>query len=125
MKKLLALMLVAGLLVLMFGSSSSTAAPKTDNKTKIVGKWALEKTTNKKPPPPGTVIEFTKDGKLKITIANFSLDGTYKVDGDKVHTTMKSPDGKEHKETITITKLTDKELVTKDEKGNVDTFKKK
>ena len=36
---------------------------------------------------------------------------------------MAKADGKERKETMKIEKLTDKELITKDEKGKTDEFK--
>jgi uncharacterized protein (TIGR03066 family) len=53
-----------------------------------------------------------------------STPGTYEVDGDKLTTTLKVGD-KEAKQTLTITKLTDSEMSTKDEKGKTDEYKKK
>ena len=51
------------------------------------------------------------------------VEGTYKVDGNKVAVTM-SLDGKEKKETHTISKLTDDEMVSKDEKGKEEVMKR-
>lgn len=94
-----------------------------DNKEKLLGKWELTKGEA----PPGSTIEFTKDGKLKMVAKvkdkEFSMEGTYKVDGDKIVTALKIGE-KEIKETMTIKTLTDKALVTLDEKGKTDEFKK-
>jgi uncharacterized protein (TIGR03066 family) len=98
---------------------------KDDNKTKIVAVWEVVKGDA----PKGTTIEFTKDGKIKINLEadgkKIALDGSYELDGDSVKTVLKGPDGKEHKETIKIKKLTDTELTTEDEKGKTDEYKKK
>jgi uncharacterized protein (TIGR03066 family) len=118
------------------GSSSSThsgGAGKTEkekkeltNKDKIVGSWELTKSGGGG--PPGAVLTFGKDGKLKMSMKfegkEVGMDGTYDVEGEKLHTTMKD-DGKERKETMKIKKLTDTEFVTEDEKGMIDEFKKK
>jgi len=98
---------------------------KDDNKTKIVAVWEVVKGDT----PKGSTVEFTKDGKIKVNIEadgkKISVDGSYELDGDSIKTTLKGPDGKEHKETLKIKKLTDKELTTEDEKGKTDEFKKK
>jgi uncharacterized protein (TIGR03066 family) len=104
-------------LVLCCGVS---AEDKIDAK-KLVGKWEPKE----KKEGGSAVIEFTKDGKVTITLAakgkEVKFDGTYKVDGNKVTTTMKFGD-KERTDTQTITKLTDTELVSKDEKGKEETL---
>jgi uncharacterized protein (TIGR03066 family) len=138
---LLRLTVVAGLAVGLAGCSgsstgntkntqASTKAPEpakeASNKDKIVGTWEV---TKSKDAPPGSTLEFTKDGKMKMTATvegkPVTMEATYTVDGDKITNVMKTPDGKEAKETATITKLTDTELVTKDEKGKIDEFKRK
>ena len=97
---------------------------KDDTKAKIVGTW--EPTSGDA--PKGSTLVFTKDGKLSINIEadgkKLSIEGTFEVDGKSLKTSLKGPDGKERKETMTIKSLTDKELVTVDEKGKEDTFKK-
>jgi uncharacterized protein (TIGR03066 family) len=113
--------------VVALTSLPSAAADKADNKTKIVGSWNVTKVGSDLPPE--AVLVFSKDGKLKITgkvkDKTFTVEGTYLVDGDKLSVTLKGPDGKEHKETMTIKTLTDKKLVTKDDKGKEDEFAKK
>jgi uncharacterized protein (TIGR03066 family) len=69
-------------------------------------------------PPVGTTIEYTKDGKMKMKGKadgkEFVFEGTYVVEGNKLTGIMKTSD-REEKGTLTIKKLTDKELVTEDE----------
>jgi len=99
---------------------------EASNQEKLLGTWEVSKS---KGAPPGATIAFTKDGKMKMTVKQDgkeqSMDATYSVEGNKIISTTKLPDGKEKKETATIEKLTDTELVTKDEKGDTDEFKKK
>jgi uncharacterized protein (TIGR03066 family) len=122
---------VTGCLVLSlvaFAGTMSRADEKID-KDKIVGTWELTKSTAKDAPPPGTTVEFAKDGKMKIKVKvenkEITLEGTYSIDGAKLNTALKTPDGKEQKDTDTITKLTDKEMVLKGSKGEINEFKKK
>ncbi len=100
---------------------------KADNKTLIVGFWELTK-ADKGGPPLGTIMEFTKDGKVKMTgKANgkdFVANGTYVVEGNKFTGILKTPD-REEKGTVTIKKLTDQEFVTEDDVGRVLEFKRK
>lgn len=121
-------------------STSPTNAPKpTDgskptnpsnvemsNKDKIVGVWEIVRGGKL---PPGTTFEFTKDGKMKVAMKvqdkTMNMEGTYTVEGDKLKNAGKGPDGKEQKETDTIVKLTDTELVLKDEHKTTIEFKKK
>ena len=110
------------------------SAREPSNKEKILGNWEIEKGETV---PPGTTFEFTKDGKLKMRFdvngKKQALDADYTVDGEKLTIALldsngkplKGRDGKEAKETVTITKLTDAELVVKDQKGKIDAFKKK
>jgi uncharacterized protein (TIGR03066 family) len=116
----------AVLLAILFGTLSADEK-KADNKTLIVGVWELTK-AGEGGPPVGTTMEFTKDGKLKLSGKadgkEFAFDGTYVIEGDKLTGTLKTQDGTE-KDTITIKKLTDKELVTQDENGRVVEFTRK
>jgi uncharacterized protein (TIGR03066 family) len=100
------------------------AQDPTKTAGKIVGTWKPTKGEI----PASTTVEFTKNGKMKLNIKaggrTISLEGTYKVDGDKLTTTGKGPDGKEKTVTVKIKKLTDKELVIEDEKGKTEEFKK-
>jgi uncharacterized protein (TIGR03066 family) len=98
---------------------TNTSTVEVSNKDKIVGVWELVKGSDL---PPGTSFEFMKDGKMKVSIKDgdktTEMNGTYKVEGDKLTNAGKGPDGKEQKETDTIVKLTDTELVIKDDKHN-------
>src|SRR5262249_44882197 len=117
-----AAVVVAGLVGSLWGEEQ-----KADNKTLIVGVWELTK-ADKGGPPIGTVMEFTKDAKLKMTGKadgkELVADGTYVVEGNKFTGILKTPD-REGKGTATIKKLTDKELVTEDEVGRILEFKPK
>ena len=81
---------------------------------KLVGKWSPKEEAV-------FTVELTKDGKatLVATTADGKVveaKGTYKVDGNKLTTTVKMND-EERTRTFTISKLTDTEMVTADEKG--------
>jgi uncharacterized protein (TIGR03066 family) len=148
--KILRISLLGFLALVLAGCSGSTAktdkagtepSPNTDkspkhdtegshglasNKDKLLGTWEATKGDM----PPGSTLEFAKDGKLTMTVKQPGAEkpmvasGTYEVDGEKIMTTAKVGD-KEHKETHTIKNLTDKTLITVDEKGKTDEFKKK
>jgi uncharacterized protein (TIGR03066 family) len=106
--------------------AAADAAEKAANKDKIVGTWEVVK--GESDVKPGDTIEFTKDGKLTISAKvegkPVTLKGTYTVDGDKL-TVVLAANGQEHKEIMTLKTLTDKTLVTVDEKKKTDEFKKK
>ncbi len=112
--------MACAVLGLIAGNSEAQKKEMT-NKEKIVGRWETTKATTV---PKGAVLEFTKDGKLKITASvngkEISLEGTYAIDGDKINTV--GPKGE--KESMKIKKLTETELAVEDEKGKVDEFKK-
>jgi uncharacterized protein (TIGR03066 family) len=107
-------------------TNSPTSSPTLSNKEKIIGTWEFVKSTGGDPkdpaPPPGSTVEFTKDGKAKMTVKAggqpVTVDATYTVDGDTLKLVMKGPPGgKDITDTMTITKLTDKELITEEKKG--------
>jgi uncharacterized protein (TIGR03066 family) len=118
MKKLAALVL--GVLVL-----AGSATAQDDNDKKIVGKWEITKAGGGA--PVGSVIEFTKDGKLggsvKLNDKELKLEGTYKVTKDKLELKIKV-DGMDHDETLTIKKLTDEVMELKDKDDKIDELKK-
>jgi uncharacterized protein (TIGR03066 family) len=123
--KLLRIALVG---VLVFGVTALRAADvkeKEVDKDKLVGVW--EATDKSQTIPPGSTLEFTKDGKIKMVIKvkdkTENIGGTYKIEGDSLKVTLKA-EKEEHTETIKVKTLTDKELVTVDEKKKEDTFKK-
>jgi uncharacterized protein (TIGR03066 family) len=97
-------------------------APKKATKDRLVGKWEpmSERTS---------VIEFTKDGKVKVTGEKdgkkAEIGGTYALDGDTIQLTMKFPDRGERSHKVKIKELTDKKLITEDEMGRVEEFRRK
>jgi uncharacterized protein (TIGR03066 family) len=94
-------------------------AAAEDPAKQIVGKWEITKSEEKA--LVGATVEFTKDGKfsakVKIDDKDVTLEGTYKVEGNKLTTKMKIED-EVKEDTDTITKLTDDllELTDKDKK---------
>ena len=101
-------------------------APAADEDKKIVGKWEITKSGSDL--PPGTTIEFTKDGKLNVILKiegkEEKITGSYKVDKTKLMVKLEAG-GETHEETVTITKLTDEVLTIEDKDKKVDEFKKK
>jgi uncharacterized protein (TIGR03066 family) len=88
------------------------------NPEKLVGKWKLTKTSGEFPKDGGAVVEYTKDGKMTITLTvgdnTIEMKGKYKLDKHKIDYTVKLPNGEDKSEILTIKKLTDGELVTTD-----------
>jgi uncharacterized protein (TIGR03066 family) len=107
----------------------ANAEDKKVDAAKIVGKWELTKSDSGNAPK-GAIVEFTKDNKLAITIdvggKKVELAGTYKIDGDKLTVTIKSPDGgKDESDTDTIKTLTDEKIVLVDKEKKETEFTKK
>ncbi len=113
--------LAALVAVLAFAGFAGAADEKIDAK-KLIGKWEPSKPEKD---GPKLVLEIGEKGKftLHVTIGGKTenIDGTYKLEGNKLDIEM-TFGGKTEKETITITKLTDTELVAKDSKGKEDTM---
>lgn len=112
----LAVVLVLGLTVI--------GAAGTDSAKKLVGKWEVTKSEDA---PPGAIVEFTKDGKMrllfKVKDKEIKVEGTYKVK-DNMVTSILTFNGKEKTDTAKINKLTDTVLVVEDDKGKVDEYKR-
>lgn len=98
----------------------------TRNKEKLLGTW--EVTTPKGSLPKGTLIQFAKDGKAKITIRDATntavVEVRYTVSGSTIRTTYKDDAGKETKESLKIKKIGEKELITTDKEGKDHEFKR-
>jgi uncharacterized protein (TIGR03066 family) len=112
------------LVILLAATASAwTAAPASAAETAkdlIVGKWQPTAAGGDK-----AIIEFTKDGKLKIVADKLSIDGTYKfLKDDQVEITT-SIKGQESTVKLTV-KVTKDELTTKEEGKNdpPETFKR-
>jgi len=126
---------VAGLLALGLAAGLRADEKKGDKKTdkgtedyakKAIGSWEVSEGESM---DPGSTLELTKDGKIKFGIKRgerkLDLEGTYKITGADFSIKVTLPNGDEHEETMKITKLTDKELVTFDDNKKTDTFKRK
>ena len=111
--RLLAASVVACLLTAGVRADDKKDEKKADNAKLIVGKWKITK-ARQNGPPEGTQIEFTKDGKISITVEvngeKRMLEGTYKLDGNKM-TITREQNGQENKQDVTIKKLDDTKLV--------------
>jgi uncharacterized protein (TIGR03066 family) len=114
-------MRIAGALILLCAPLLLTGCGKKSNADLIVGKWELTKGEGA---PPGTEMEFTKDGKVKVSMKvgekGVSLEGTYKVEGDKLTVTMM-----DKTDSDTIKTLNDTTLVMEDSKGKTAELKRK
>jgi uncharacterized protein (TIGR03066 family) len=109
----------------LLGFAGTTRADEETSK-KLIGTWVLDKSTGDL--PAGSTVEFTKDGKLNVVVKDASgdlkLNGTYKVEKDKITVKLKVND-QDIEETVTIKKLTDDVLEVEDNENKVGTFKKK
>jgi uncharacterized protein (TIGR03066 family) len=106
-----------GLAVMVLAGLARAEDKKEFDKAKLIGTW---KVTKAEGAPEGALVEFTKDGKFIVTFEvngeKKSVDGTYKLEGDKLHTVMKIGD-MEMKDTDTIKSLTDDKLNLIDKDG--------
>jgi len=104
------------------------AADDKVDAAKLVGKWELTKSSDENAPK-GAMVEFTKDNKVTITFnANgkeVKLEGTYKVEADKLTVKLSLPGGKDNEDTDTVKSLTDDKLVLIDKEKKENEFTKK
>ncbi len=113
---------------LMIGIVASVRAEdKADNKAKIVGTWEVVK-SDEAPPPVGAVIEFGKDGKMKVTHKQddkeVTAEGTYTVEGDTLNVVIKRDD-KEVKHKVTLKKVGADTISAEHGEGKAIEFKRK
>ncbi|MBM3979654.1 MAG: TIGR03066 family protein [Planctomycetes bacterium] len=91
---------------------------------KLLGKWEPAKPEKD---GPTMVLEIMDKGKFVFHVTfngkTQKVDGTYKIDGEKIEVEMKIGD-KTEKDTLTVIKLTDTEMVTKGKSGKEETMKK-
>ena len=120
------LRLVIGCVVvigLAAGARGEKKEAKKDNAKLLLGSWEATK-ADPNTLPVGAVVEFGMKGKMKVTGKKNGKEetheATYKVDGDKITISMN-----EGKFTITIKKISEKELVTANDKGDMVEFKRK
>jgi uncharacterized protein (TIGR03066 family) len=90
------------------------AEDKKGNANSVVGKWKVVK-ASPSTFPLGTVLDLSKADKVKVTANRDDKEviheGTYKVDGAKIIITVKVK-GEEQKHVLTITKISETDMVT-------------
>ena len=116
-------MLWVGLLVVLVGCGSGTSVnPSTKDsrpdksggpskgESKIVGTWKYVKSSNNREPDWGTTLELTPDGKLLLRGPGYANEGTYSVEKNtlRMNAVNMNP-------TLTIKKLTDRDLILEQE----------
>jgi uncharacterized protein (TIGR03066 family) len=120
------LMIATGVSVLLLASSAVRAEEKDAAKL-LVGKWEATK-VDEGTLPQGTIVEFTKDGKVKITAKKgdeaFDLAGTYTFANHKLTVKLKMGD-EEKDHTVTVKKISETEFLAEHEDGKSITFTKK
>ncbi len=115
--------MLAGLAVFAVAFSltagGAAIAPK-----KLIGVWKITKAVGA---PPGASVEFTADNKVLVRFSingkDAVLDGKYKLVGDKL-TSEVAFGGQSKSKVDTVTKLDDKILHLKDEKGVVEEYER-
>ena len=115
--------------IVFVGAAGADDKDQKFDAAKFVGRWDLTKSADEVAPK-SAVVEFTKDNKVMIAGVDiggkeFKVDGTYKVDGDKLTVKLKAPGVEETEDTDTIKTLTDDTIVLIDKKGKETEFKKK
>ena len=111
--------------VLTVSAKADDTKEKPDNAKLLVGKW--EVTRADKELPVGAVMEFNKDGEMKITRKEHgkeeSVNAVYKVEGNKLQFTLKLGQREEKKDPLTIKKISEQALVLEAKGGVVFEFK--
>jgi uncharacterized protein (TIGR03066 family) len=119
--------LAVGVALCLLGSSAAADEKKPDNAKLAVGTWDVIK-SHDGGPPKGGVVEFTKDGKIKVSGEQdgmkLNFDGTYKIDGNKLVLTFKIGDSEQAVD-LTIDKLDEKTFATTSKNGKVELARKK
>jgi len=115
---MLRLIAVGVLVVGLVGGTSAQEKKPEGNKEKLLGTWEIIK-ADEGTAPVGTTVEFTKDGKVKVTPKGEqeTREHLYKIDGDKIII--------EEGPTVTIKKVTDSELHVIDPEGKMVELKRK
>jgi uncharacterized protein (TIGR03066 family) len=120
-------LLAVGVSVCLLGTTAAAEEKKADNAKLAIGTWEVTK-THEGGPPKGGVIEFTKDGKIKVSGEQGGMkqmfDGTYKIDGAKMVLTFKIGDSEQAVD-LTIDKLDEKTFATTSTAGKVELTRKK
>jgi hypothetical protein len=110
------------------GSGISVTPPAKDSRpdknvspgkgeSKIVGTWKLVKSSNNREPAWGTTLELTPHGKLLLRGPGYANEGTYSVEKNKLKMNAVNMNP-----TLTIKKVTDRDLILEEEVPFSDTI---
>jgi uncharacterized protein (TIGR03066 family) len=114
--------LIACAVFVVLAGFTAAADDKIDAK-KLIGKWEPAKAEAKGK----LIIDIQDKGKFVLNVEigdkTEKIEGTYKLNGNKLDIEM-SFGGKTTKETLTIVKVTDTELVTKGKNDKEETLKR-
>jgi uncharacterized protein (TIGR03066 family) len=106
-------------------AAGGVAAGRDEKDAKVDAKLLVGKWTPKEEDKKGEFyVEFLKDGKLLFTAGggkDFKVEGTYKLDGNKLRFKLKFGET-EKEDTRIIHSLTKTELTSSDDKGKKDTL---
>jgi uncharacterized protein (TIGR03066 family) len=112
-------------LVLAAASTGLRADDKIDPK-QLLGKWELVPGKGKGDDA-GITMEYLADGKVKgeFRLAGMTdkMEGTYKIDGNKVRLTTKDK-GRENTSVITVISLSDTEMVVSEDGQPKQTYRR-
>ena len=110
--------------LVLAGRTESQDKPVEIDAKKLIGKWHQ---TDKKGKAGNAVTEFKARGKMSVTgdfdCKSLEFTGTYRVEGNKLTMKMMFKD-REMDEVVTILKLTDDVLATRDKIGTEQTFER-
>jgi uncharacterized protein (TIGR03066 family) len=114
--------LIGAVVVLALAGATTAAGQEKIDGKKLIGKWEPTDLTGA-----ALIVEFTEKGTVSVSVErggkSTKVEGTYRLDDNKLTMALKM-DGKEQRETITISALTDDEFVGKDEKGKEERLRK-
>jgi uncharacterized protein (TIGR03066 family) len=120
-------LLAVGVALWLAGAPAAADEKKADHAKLAVGTWEVTK-THDGGPPKGGVVEFTKDGKIKVSGEQDGMkqtfEGTYKIDGNKLVLTFKIGDTEQAVD-LTIDKLDERTFATTGKSGKVELTRKK
>jgi uncharacterized protein (TIGR03066 family) len=108
-------MLAVGAVVCLVATLAGADEKKGDYAKLIVGKWEVTK-ADAGTVGPGAVVEFTKDGKMKVTGGDMTIEGEYKLTGETMKISFKAGD-QDKSHDLTLKKLDDKTLIVADPEG--------
>lgn len=117
--------LISGLFALTSFAADTPKEKETTQADKVVGKWRITKSGGNE--VNGTSVEFTKDGKMTISMGDGDekqeFKGTYKVTKEGIDYTVMIGEMKKT-EVLKIKKLEEKNMTTEDPDGQVEEFER-